>query len=367
MMKDQRSALRIPRGTLSLAVCEECGFVFNATFDPSLLRYGEEYENTQTFSSVFEDYLSDLTDYLVFEKGVQNCRLVEVGCGTGSFLRKLVEVGANIGYGFDPSYVGPPTRFGGRLQFEKCFYGPKHGDIPADVVVCRHVIEHVPNPLNLLYTIGQALRSSPRASVFFETPTVEWILRRGAFWDFFYEHCSYFTPDSLTTAFEVSGFRVESVQSKFGGQYMWLEARLLSPEEKPIVTLRPGSVPRLAKDFAASERKLKGVWKAKIKKLLSLGGVALWGAGAKGATFANLIDPNRQWITCIVDLNPQKQGHYIPGTGHPIVSYRELPKYEVGTAIVMNPNYLGENLRLLSEANISVQLLDLMDAGEKRL
>lgn len=364
LVRDQRSALETVRGTLSLAACERCGFVFNETFEPSLVKYGEDYDNTQTFSRAFEDYLSELVRYLVFERGVQNCRVVEVGCGKGRFLRKLVQVGRNIGYGFDPSYVGPLTDLGGRVHFERVLYGPERGDVQADVVVCRHVIEHVPDPLNLLYAIRQALTNSPRAYVFVETPTVEWILRNRVFWDFFYEHCSYFTATSLTTAFEASGFKVENVQARFGGQYLWLEARLLSPEEKPNVRLRPGSVPRLAKEFALSESELKGVWEAKIRELLTSGRVALWGAGAKGVTFANLIDPGRQLIACVVDLNPRKQGHYIPGTSHPIVDYHELPLYEVDMAILMNPNYREENLRLLHEAKINIRLLDLMDGNE---
>jgi hypothetical protein len=60
-------------------------------------------------------------------------------------------------------------------------------------------------------------------------------------------------------------------------------------------------------------------------------------------------------------LNPGKQGHYLPGTGHPIVGHQELAKYGVGTAILMNPNYREENLALLQESSLNVELIDLMD------
>jgi hypothetical protein len=81
-------------------------------------------------------------------------------------------------------------------------------------------------------------------------------------------------------------------------------------------------------------------------------------------TLANLIDPERHWIACVVDLNPQKQGHYIPGTGHPIVGYQEMIRYRVKTAILMNPNYLQENLALLEGDHLDIQLIDLMDLME---
>ena len=119
----------------------------------------------------------------------------------------------------------------------------------------------------------------------------------------------------------------------------------------------PGDMPALAAQFARVERGLAGEWEAKVKSLRTRGGVALWGAGAKGVTFANLIDPAREWIECVVDLNPSKQGCYVPGTGHQIVSPRELKTYGVKSAILMNPNYREENLALLREAGLDVDLI----------
>ncbi len=365
IMKDQRSALEIPRGDLSLAVCEDCGFVFNQDFEPSMMSYGEDYNNTQSCSSLFDDYLSNLARKLVVEKGVKNSRVVEVGCGKGQFLRKLIDMGGNIGYGFDPSYVGPDTDLEGRLRFKKCYYGKEWAYIPADVIVCRHVIEHLPDPLDLLYTIRRALLNSPRARVFFETPSVEWILRNQVIWDFFYEHCSYFTEASLTTAFEASGFCVESVQPVFGEQYLWLEARPLSQDKEPAVTKRPGSMPDLATEFAASESALKELWRVRVQKLAAKGKIAIWGGGAKGVTFANLIDPERRWIACAVDLNPHKQGGFLPGTGHPIIGYQELRPYNVWAAVLMNSNYRDENFALLRCADLKVELIDLMELRDE--
>ena len=357
IMSEQESALNINRGHLKLIVCEGCGFIWNQAFDVSQLSYGENYDNTQTCSSAFEEYVLNLVEYLIHEKNVKHCCVVEVGCGKGLFLRKLVEneVWGNIGHGFDPSYVGKEIEFEGRLKFEKRYYDSECANISADVVVCRHVIEHISNPLSLLSSVKQALVNSPQARVFFETPCVEWILSNHVIWDFFYEHCSYFTAQSLTTAFEISGFQVESVNHIFGGQYLWLEATIR--REKLAITKKPTSLPILAQKFATLEHELVKKWETKIRKLATKGKVALWGAGAKGVTFANLIDPGGQWIDCIIDLNPNKQGKYIPGTGHPIVSYQAIAERNIQTAILMNLNYYQENLALLIAANLTVDLL----------
>lgn len=352
----QQVAAETPRGDLDLFLCEACGFIFNRAFDQQKVMYGEEYDNTQSHSPAFSRYLDDLVERMVVDKHVQRSQVVEVGCGKGLFLRKLVEFeGAeNVGHGFDPSYVGDDVNLGGRLRFEKRYYDAKCTDVPADVVVCRHVIEHVPTPLKLLSNIRKAL-STNAARIFFGTPCVEWILANQVIWDFFYEHCSYFTPASLTTAFQRAGFEVDAVEHVFEGQYLWLEAR--PSQIASTAVSKPGRVAELAREFAKAEEELIRKWTKRIQDLSARGKVALWGAGAKGVTFANLVDPNRTSIDCVVDLNPAKQGCYVPGTGHPILHYRELAKRGVKTAVLMNPNYRNENVRILDEAGLDVSLV----------
>ncbi len=358
LMSSEKEAREISRGALQLRICEECGFVFNQAFDFSKINYGDNYDNTQSHSPIFDKYISNLASYLIYEKGIQNSKIVEVGCGKGSFLRKLVEPEGvnNKGYGFDPSYVGLATDLSGNLKFENRYYDDNCTNVQADVVVCRHVIEHIPDPLNLLKTIKKALVNCPQARVFFETPCVEWILQNQVIWDFFYEHCSYFTAESLKTAFEVSGFNVESVRHVFEGQYLWLEATI-NHNEHLEVSKNPKMIPALAQQFARLEHKFIQNWLLKIQNLATKGKIAIWGAGAKGATFANLIDPDRKLIACVADINPKKQGRYLPGTGHPIVSYSDLVKYGVKLAIIMNPNYFQESLDLLQSENIDIELI----------
>jgi hypothetical protein len=364
VIAERHAALQAERGDLTLGVCEMCGFIFNQSFESQKLSYDAAYDNTQTCSPAFDHYLTDLVRHLIEENKVRNSRIVEVGCGKGVFLRMLIEAegSGNIGYGFDPTYVGPLSALNGRLRFEKRFYDSTCVDSAADVVVCRHVIEHVPDPCALLATIRQTLDHTQQARVFFETPCVEWILSHQVVWDFFYEHCSYFTAQSLSTAFQRSGFNVVDVQHVFGGQYLWLEASVAS-ETQPI-SYRPGNIPGLTKQFSAAETVLRQSHASTLQALIAAepGKIALWGAGAKGVTYANLIDPDCRSIACVVDLNPAKQGHYLAGTGHPIIDYCQLAEYGVSAAILTNPNYYAENLTLLKDAGLDdVRLVNLMD------
>src|SRR5687768_1851545 len=105
VMPDAARARAIGRGTLDMHVCSDCGFVFNAAFEPDKLAYGEGYDNTQERSTVFERHLDGLVKHLVEDCGVRHSTIVEVGCGQGTFLRKLIAYprSSNRGYGYDPS------------------------------------------------------------------------------------------------------------------------------------------------------------------------------------------------------------------------------------------------------------------------
>lgn len=369
VLASPQAARSITRGVLDLAVCQHCGFVCNRAFDLGLLAYGEDYDNTQSCSAYFDAYLDDLVRHLVEERGLRNSTIVEIGCGKGQFLRKLISYpGANNrGFGFDPSYVGPDADLDGRLVFRRCYYDDQCTDVQADAVICRHVIEHVPQPLGLLQSVRAALAQAPQAKVFFETPCVDWILRHRVVWDFFYEHCSLFSAASLRTAFEQAGFAVNQVDTLFNGQYLWLEAQLAQPglpSTATATTARPqhSDTVALAIAYGQAEQQLRQDWAKRLSSLRTHGKIALWGAGAKGATLANLVDAAGSLIDCVVDVNPRKQGHYLPGTGHPIVAPAELPQRGVAQAILMNPNYRQENLQLLADAHIPLQLIDWNNA-----
>jgi hypothetical protein len=379
------AARSMKRGTLDMRACPACGFVFNAAFDPALVDYGPTYENSQECSPAFNAYLDGLVEHLVTARGVRNGRVVEVGCGKGVFLNKLLAHPDNRSdaVGFDPSYLGPVT-VGGRVRFVNDFYGPATA-VPADVVVCRHVIEHIPEPLELLRTVRAGVGESGETRVFFETPCAEWILRNRVPWDFFYEHCSLFTAASLGLALKRAGFAVTDLRHVFGGQYLWAEAvsrraggfaevrgqrtedRKLHQQESPLASglwplasgtggLRPPLA--LARAFAIDEQSRLARWDSLLAELAARGPVFAWGAGAKGVTFCNLADPNAERLAGVVDVNPAKQGKFLPGTGHPIVP----PESATGAAavLVFNPNYVAEVRAAVARLGSRAEVIDLM-------
>lgn len=357
-------AVMTRKGAINLHACNDCGFVYNAVFDSKLMEYNEQYDNNQNYSHVFNEHTEKLCRTILTYLGNEEKTIVEVGCGKADFLKRIFQINDKvIGYGFDPSYVGPDELFDGRLKFVKDFYDEKYENIIPDIIICRHVIEHVPTPVTLLSSIRRAIKDSKNAKIFFETPCIEWIFKNQIVWDIFYEHCSYFSSTSIKRVFQVSGYDVTNIEHVFGGQYLWIEARPAYKNEAIIDTANfsqsNNSVTILAKSYKTSERELYAKWSKALEEWGELGEIAIWGAGAKGVTFLNLFDRNQKIISCAIDLNPNKQNKYIPGTGHQIVSIQKLKTLNIKTLLIMNPNYSTEIRNMLTKEKIDLHVVDV--------
>ena len=127
---------------------------------------------------------------------------------------------------------------------------------------------------------------------------------------------------------------------------------------EPIWQFAPLTTPLAALEQYQSRAKAQiAHWQTRLLSLSQKGPLALWGAGAKGVTLAGLLDPQAQMISALVDLNPQKQGGFLPGTGHPIIAPPQLPEKGVVTALLMNPQYRDEILALLADLDIQLDLV----------
>jgi hypothetical protein len=342
--KSASAARAAATGTLAFNGCRNCGFVWNAAFDENAIVYDGAYENDQAHSDVFRAHMDAMAARaLAMVPANETVSVVEVGAGQGVFLKALADrAGARLAAstGFDPAWRGQAG--GGpapvRLYADRFDAGTAARLTRApNVIVSRHTIEHVASPLNFLTAIRDALPPHAAVRLAIETPCVQWIFDNWAIQDFFYEHCSLFTAETLSLALQRAGFEPITVVHVFGGQYLWAEASTTSQRS---VDWRNHSKP----DFDAWSRRKDAMlkrWHAYLAEAAAAGPVYVWGAGAKGVTFACLFDPVGVVVTGLVDINPEKQGTFAAMTGCQIVG----PDAILGprpTIIVMNPNYRDE-------------------------
>src|SRR4029077_12552072 len=86
--------------------------------------------------------------------------------------------------------------------------------------------------------------------------------------------------------------------------------------------------------------------------------VVIWGGGAKGVMFLNLLRmPAGAGIDWVVDINPRKQGHFVPLMGQRIVGPDSLLKDPPDLVIVVNPEYEREVRSMITDMGIGCQVV----------
>ena len=316
---------------VTLAQSLDNGFVFSANFDDSIIDYDEHYQNEQSNSAFFQNHLEHVIEILK-DNELLGKKVVEIGCGKAFFMNLLLEQGEDV-IGFDPTYEGDSEKV------IKDFFTNKYSNIGAETIILRHTLEHISNPFEFIQTVGKANNNS--GFIYIEVPTFDWIVKNNACEDIFHEHCNYFTLETLQQFF------TESVGGYFfNGQYIYVIADLgkvkTELENRPIESYSLGFEKRIQE----------------YDNLITEGGnIAIWGAGAKGSTFLNLVDKDASKVKCVIDINSKKQNQYLGGTGHLIISPLDIEKYDIDSIIVMNVNYISEIKQFTDSLNIKLLTL----------
>ncbi len=360
----REEARAFPTGNIALGFCNDCAFIYNTAFQPELLEYSDRYDPTQAFSPTFNAWHRDLAQRLVERYGLRNKRIIEIGCGKGEFLNLLCDVGDNEGIGFDPAYVPARDLDRGktRATFISDFYGERYAGERGDFVCCKMTLEHIQRASDFVGTVRRSVGDDPNTTVFFQVPDVERILEETAFWDVYYEHCSYYSQGSLGRLFRRAGFEVMDLAREYDDQYLMIEARPAGvarrsalPQENDLAKLRGLTQrfhERLEEQKRTWQRRLDGYRKADQR-------VVIWGSGSKGVAFLTSLGLNegKANIEYVVDVNPHRQGHFMAKTGQEIVGPQFLERYRPDAVIVMNPVYEQEIRADLAERGLDPEVV----------
>ena len=360
-IKTYEDAVAVPKKDLSLTFCHNCGFIFNSTFDTSLDLYTKGYEDQQGFSGTWMKFITDFTERFIDKYDIRNKTIIEIGCGKGDFLQVICKLGNNKGIGIDPAYVPGRLEENPNLRFIREFYTESHGDLPADVIVCRHTMEHIHDNLTFIKTIRRAIEKNPEVIVLIEVPSIVRILRINAFWDIFYEHCSYFSPGSLSRLFRWNKFEILDNYLEYDNQYLFLEAKpaqevidMPHPDEEPVPELK-----KYVDQFVISVNDELERWKERLLQMKKDNKkVVIWGGGSKSVGFLTHFN-DLNVIKHVVDINPHMQGNFIPGIGIQYVPPKFLESYRPDSVIIMNGVYEKEIQKMLLEMNLNPELISL--------
>jgi len=278
----------------------------------------DDYEMAFTFSPGFLDYLSDLRDQFLEFFGPPSGRVLEIGCGDGTFLQAFKKKGFDV-VGVEPSLPFREQALAKGLDVHNCYIladSPAPGG-PYDAVVTRQVLEHVFDPSGFLAGFTQSLKRGGTGLI--EVPSLEQSIENGRFFDFFPDHVNYFSSSTLSRACSASGLEVLEIRRTFKGEY--LSAFVRRPSASKLAKMSD-----LAKASISDTLRFLDEEKSAGKR------IAVWGGGGKGTSA--LAAMNWDGIAYVVDSDPRKQGLFLPVSHHQVLSPDHLLEDPVETVLI---------------------------------
>jgi SAM-dependent methyltransferase len=326
--KTESEALTMSKHKIDLRRCAACGHVYHTEFDPKKIIYDDDSTMVFNKGPAWLQHQEGLAQKWISCFNLYGKKILEIGCGEGGFLEHFQKANCQC-FGFEPGRDGETAAQRGIKVYRENFEASALATLQPDAVICRHVLEHLCEPLDLLK--GIALTSAEMGKdivVLAEVPRIDKALEQRRISDFFYEHVSHFTDDSFRTLFETAGFEVLDLESRYGDEVVVVAA-------KPRKTLQIKAFKDASEQFSdsvhrqvVSANQQIAEWK-RTKKT-----IALWGSAGKAAALINMLGFTKEIFPIVVDSDPNKFGHFVPGTGQEIRTPAYLKDHPVDGILI---------------------------------
>lgn len=330
---------------LPLLACRQCGFVMLAQGPDDA--YYDDYVNAPGCSPQMRAAQEAQAEAFVRRFGLEGRRVLEVGCGDGSYVECLVQAGAEA-CGIEPSEAQRALALARGLRVEGGYLsaGRILDEAPFDAFATRQVFEHVTDLRGFLGGIRANLGANAVGLV--EVPNFERLLEHGRFFDFIPEHVNYFTPRTLRVALELCGFEVIEMSPAIDGEALVAFVKNTVASDFGRASQALGTLAHDVDEFVTESRRRGGK-------------VAVWGAGGKGLSI--LAGVSLSGIDYVLDSDPHKLGRYTP-VSHLRVSHPDvLHEADIRAVLITAPAYQHEIRRTLEHVYRFRGRIALLDGG----
>jgi len=357
VFRTEGQARAVNRGSIVLALCHHCSYVWNRSFDPAKMDFATDYDASLSSSPTYERFLDETIERLGNRYKLRDRLVVEVGCGTGHFLTKLCDYLHCRGLGIDPSAPGKINPEITNPVFLPKYYEGGGLDVCPSLLVSRQMFHCLQDPASMARGFQRAI-DGHGGVLYVEVPNARYVFRERIAWSIYYEHVGYYSLDSLRNVFTSTGFEVRDVSECYQqGQYLYFEGMPGNASKKRA---GPGADPDFVKDvrsFGRSFQRSIEEWRGKLHRFKEEEKrVVVWGGAGRGTAFLNALDQDR-FIPFVVDNNPGRQGSFVVGTGHPILSPETLVEIDPDIVILTNATYAEEIAEQLRNMEISPECL----------
>lgn len=332
---EARSMQKLP---LDFIRCVECGHVYNAAFDYTRVPYTRKPNLMFNKGKIWSDSIASVRKKII-DRLPENPVVAEIGHGDGSFLAGLAQHHPKGKYiGFDPN--GAAISDMPSVRFLSCLFEPgRHlPEFRPDLIISRHVLEHLTNPLGFIQSLSfSAACIGAAPELYIEVPCIDRAVETGRTVDFYYEHSSQFTTRSFTRMLERCGVAIHAIEHIYDGEVICGFVRLGCCDAH-VQTARAALAFRDA--FRTSETRI-------IRQLDALHEhgkkVAIWGGTGKSAAFMNRYQVDATRFPVVVDSDPDKAGTFVPGTSQEI-RFRDWLLDHPADVIIIPPQWRARDI-----------------------
>jgi hypothetical protein len=222
----------------------------------------------------------------------------------------------------------------------------------------NNVLAHVPDIND--FVSGFAALLKPQGVSTFEFPHLLKLMAENQFDTIYHEHFSYLSLTSVQQIFAANGLTVFDVEEHptHGGSLRVFAQRSdtgqhpLSPQVKSLLDVEKQTGLLTAEYYTGFQPKTDKVKNDFLSFLLEAKSkgkiVAGYGAAAKGNTLMNYAGVRPDLLSFVVDLNPAKQGKFMPGSRIPIVNESHLKNIQPDYVVILPWNLRIEVMKQLS-------------------
>jgi SAM-dependent methyltransferase len=347
---------------LRALVCGECFLVQLEEFQTPE-RIFSDYAYFSSYSSSWLEHSRRYSEQMIARLGLdESSHVVEIASNDGYLLQFFHERQIPV-LGIEPAanvakvalQKGIPTlvEFFGRETARSLA-----GESSADLLLGNNVLAHVPD-LND-FVAGMKILLAPDGVITMEFPHLMRLIEDNQWDTIYHEHFSYFSFLTVSRVFEAHGLRLFDVEelATHGGSLRIYGAHADARDKPETDAARELRERERAAGFEDLHTYLgygKRVERDKRQILsflvdLKEQGLSVvgYGAPAKGNTLLNYCGLGRDFIDYTCDLNPHKQGHFLPGSHIPIRSPEEIREQRPDVVLILPWNLKDEIVEQLA-------------------
>lgn len=308
-----------------LFYCEDSGLIQLRDVIPAGELYGEYFNLS---SSKRCPHIPRLLGMVAEAIGMRRRpRILEIGCNDGHFLVALRAIGYGNLVGVEPAHDAWEASVNRGITVLNRYFDREaalklrttHPNF--DLVIARHVIEHVSDLEGFFSALTSLLR--PSGFVLLEVPDFGFCMRHLDYTALWEQHLNYFSLDTFRLLLARHGIELlRHGRARFSGQALIVLGRYTG-RRIPSSNSYLGRHRRLAMNYRDKWPAFKRLLRGWLSRRRHADAIPLYGAGCRTCSLVNFTGI-ADLIDYFVDDQPKKLGLYMPGSRLPIFSRSKL-------------------------------------------